>query len=246
MVKKKLFISAAGSIGLSVIMALVIIFSGPVIKIEYSEADIEAVSSMNSISYYDQENMISFLKDRFPELSQIQSEIGELKVYGYDIQYTDVDQDANDEAVLTGYFGVPAVILKKGGGSFKVLYYNDAAHKSDFKKDSYGNLCFNFSFTDSAGGGYYEEVILRWNGERLKEVWRGVTDYYRVVLRNDVEEWRKNNAIYEITGTDNMELRYIVVEESGVIEGLEEKVTSEKTTVKRYTFDDNSFKFVEK
>jgi hypothetical protein len=246
MAKKKLLVSMGSSLLLSIIIAVVVIFSGPVIRIEYSEADIEAVSSMNSVSEYDEGDIMSFLKEKFPKLSTIQAEIGELKVYGYNIQYTDVDQDANNEAVLTGYFGVPAVILKKRGGNFKVLYYNDAVYKSDFKKDSYGNLCFNFSFTDSAGAGYYEEVILRWDGEILKEIWRGVTDYYRVVLRDNGEEWRKNSAIYEITGTDKMELKYIVIEASGIVDGLEEKVTNERTTVKRYAFDEDDFKFVEK
>jgi hypothetical protein len=246
MSKKRLLISMAASLALSIIIAVVTIFSGPVIKIQYSEADIVAVSRMNSVSEYDEDDMISFLKDRFPQLNEIQREIGELKVYGYDIQFTDVDHDANNEAIFTGFFGVPAVILKKNEGSFKMLYHDEDVYKSSFKKDSYGNLCFNFSFTDSVGTGYYEEVVLRWDGEMVKEIWRGVTDYYRVALRDNGEEWYKNNGIYEITGRENMELRYITVESSGVVDGLVEKVTSQKTTVKRYVFDDDDFRFIEK
>jgi hypothetical protein len=246
MEKKKILIPIAISLSLSIIIAVITVFSGPVIKIEYSEADIAAASRMNSLSEYDEDEMIAFLKDRFPKMEKIQNEVGELKVYGYDIQYTDVDGDTNNEAVFTGYFGVPAVVLKKNNGSFKMLYHNDSVYRSDFKKDSYGNLCFNFSFTDLAGAGYYEEVVLRWDGEMLKEIWRGVTEYYRVALRGNGEEWFKNNGIYEITGRDKMELKYIVVEASGTIDGLDEKVTSEKTTVKRYTFDEDDFRFVEK
>lgn len=243
---KKMLMFISISLLFSVIIAIITIFSGPVVKIEYSEADIEASSRMDSISEYDENDMIDYLKDKFPQIDKIQTEKGDLKIYGYDIQYTDVDQDSKNEAVFTGNFGVPAVILKKNNGSFKMLYHNDSVYRSTFKKDSYGNLCFNFSFTDLAGAGYYEDVLLRWDGEMIKEIWRGVTDYYRVVLRDNGEEWYKKNGVYEINGRDDMELKYIVVESSGVIDGMEEKVTSEKTIVKRYAFDEDDFRFVEK
>jgi hypothetical protein len=239
-------IGIAVSAALSLVMVLGVLFSGPVIKIEnIEEEEIYTYNPKGSAGFNDEEILV-FLKEKFPILERRKSEGNCLGDYNYTVTLADMDGDGTEETVLTGLYGVPVVILKSIEQDFKVLYQNDRVWNSSFKRDGHNNLSFNFSTGSGPGKGYVEEVVLRWDGNQVREVWKGTINDFNLYAVSCGGQWYCNTGVYEISGENKEKLRYVMREVGGISGVYGKPAHKEDAVVKEYIFDEELFKFIEK
>lgn len=195
------------------------------------------VSTDNSIQ--------AFLKRNFPQLDE--SSLTNL----YTTTMADVTGDGKKETILTSTMMIPAsaLVFEEENGAYRALFRSDTSNSgwrcASPVIDQYANLYLPLYGTGT-GAVHEETVILRWDGQQLRNIWTGITrDENHPVLPGAQFVEDKGKLIMSGQGKGDA-LQYIWTSVRGAMDNSGQIVkTAPTTTTKEFRFDQQQFKFIE-